>query len=530
MKRPELRHAGLVRPALVLVLVLAACSAKTAAPQPAVVEAPVSEDMPDPPAPAAVDPPTEAPAEPPASAASPAPSPPAELEPGAGLRVVLDVRGWDVTALPGRVVVLDDDFRHLRAFDPATGAELWRLEVQEQGRGLHTLHAVGDRVLLHAGPDIIAVDVTRGQVVGRHSAYGYNGNDDHCRLHVRRGFTSAWQAHVPFEADRTVCATVCECSVHLFRCDTGAPITEAFRGQITHLYHDIGEAHDNVCWNPPRLFGQLKGRALLALETNRDTSVGVALDGHGKEVWRRPELAPAIRRFRAFGGDVAADTCWSVDAKDMFTWTCSTGQIKWKTEFPGGDDHWGGDARLIAPGKLLVRRRSQQAVQAELRELATGKRLWRRQLPAGHVVLAPGEDPRDLVFDPAATFEWIDLRTGATTRALQVSDSQAVVRDGPGNYLRVGGPDTLELDAAGQPVRTVSRDTHGLAWVSPRLLGLRDEQRFTLLRRPDYAPALSMAGRWYVDEASPALGPDATLLWEHRGDEPLRLVLVRTTD
>src|SRR5690606_24127980 len=40
-------------------------------------------------------------------------------------------RDWELAALPGRAVVLDDDFSHLRAVDPVSGAELWRVAVQE---------------------------------------------------------------------------------------------------------------------------------------------------------------------------------------------------------------------------------------------------------------------------------------------------------------------------------------------------------------------------------------------------------------
>src|SRR5690606_2539134 len=103
--------------------------------------------------------------------------------------------------------------------------------------------------------------------------------------------------------------------------------------------------------------------------------------------------------FRAIDGDLAGDVCWSVDDDNISVWTCSSGQVRWTAAFTDKVDGHRSDARLVAPDRLLVRRRSAQAVRVELRDLAGGKRLWRRELPTKSLVLVPGEDPRDRVFD-----------------------------------------------------------------------------------------------------------------------------------
>jgi hypothetical protein len=464
----------------------------------------------------------------PAPAAEPAALP--ALAPAAGLRVVLDTRGWELAALPGRAVVLDDDFRHLRALDPTDGAELWRIAAQEQPQGRHTLYTLGDRVLLHAGPDVVVVDAEAGAVVGRHPAHGYNGGDGSCRLELLRGLTDVSQRHVALEPDVTACASVCDCSVHLFRCDTGASLTAAFHGNVTHLYTQLDRHHDDVCFHPPRLLGKVRGRTLLALEQDDGEYAGVALDRDGAELWRRPELAAALRRYRAFDGDLAGDVCWSADEHDIRVWTCSSGQVRWRAAFTDKDDGRGADARLVAPDRLLVRRRSPQAVRVELRDLAGGKRLWRRELPAGSLVLVPGEDPRDPLFGPGGAVVWIDPRTGATVHELALAEDQALVADVDGRYLRLGEADSAELDREGRPLRSIARDLRGLVWLGPRFVVAREGPGVVVLRRPDYAVGLTLEGKWSVDETTAALGPDALLLYQHRGAEPLRIALLRATD
>jgi hypothetical protein len=184
-------------------------------------------------------------------------------------------------------------------------------------------------------------------------------------------------------------------------------------------------------------------------------------------------------------------------------------------------------AHLLAPGRLLVRRHSDQRSRVELRALADGKRLWERTLAADRIVLAPGDDPAPMAATSPAVYTWIDPATGAPLRELALPREQALVRDPRGGYLRVGGPDHAELDREGRPLRTVPKDIHAPAWLGERFLAVRRDRRFTVLRRPDLEVALQASGEFAVDESSAALGPDALLLYEHRGAEPLRVALLR---
>ncbi|WAS98868.1 hypothetical protein [Nannocystis punicea] len=468
---------------------------------------------------------------PPAPARAEPETPPlAPLVVGSGARVVLEVRGWEVTALPDRVVVLADDFLHLGGYDPLTGAEQWRIKAQERASGMHTLYPLGERVLLHAGPDLIVVDAKNGAVIGRHPAGGFNGGDDKCHLSLMQGLDHRSRQYLTYAPATSVCATSCECSFVLFRCDTGEQYGTRMHGSISHVYHSLREPHDNVCWTPPRLLGRVKGRTLLALEQDGGRGyVASAVDDAGKTLWRRPELGEAMPRFRPVDGDAASDTCWSLDEVEMTVWTCSTGQIRWRARWPEESAYVRTDARALGD-RVLIRRRSTSASTAELRELARGKTLWRRELAPDRVAITPGEDPAELTWDTPVTYAWLDPATGKPLRELAIAKDHALIRDPRGGYLRIGGTDHTEIDRDGRPLKTVPKDIRKASHIGERLLTVSDEQQLVVLRRPELAPVLTTSGNFYPDEATAALGPAALLLIEHRGSEPLRLVLVRAID
>lgn len=457
--------------------------------------------------------------------AKPAIAPLLALQPKPGLRKVLEVRGWDVVAAPGRVIVLDDDFVHVRALDAATGAELWRSRVQEQPNGRHTLFPVGDRVLLYAGPSLIAIDVRDGRVVGRHASGGYHGGDTHCGLHVVRELeTPPWRGHVPADSDRVACAVACDCFLAPVRCDTGAPET-SFRSSETHLYHSLSEPHETVCWRPPRLLGRVKGRTLVALEDEAGGYTAAAVVGD-KVAWRAPALGDVVGRFRQVDGDAASDACWSTDGAQLVVWTCSTGQVRWRAEYDAQDGHVDARARLVAGGRLLVQLRGQQRNLVELRPLAGGKPLWRRSLATDRRIVLPGAPVDAPAWDAPTTYALVDLASSATRAEIPLAVHEALLADPRGGWIRVGAAWT-EFDADGRERRAVPKDMSKIAWVGEKLAARSEEARFSVLRRSDLEVVLEVAAGMTIAESRAALGPDALLVYEHRGDEPLRIALLR---
>ncbi|PCC66613.1 hypothetical protein [Nannocystis exedens] len=214
----------------------------------------------------------------------------------------------------------------------------------------------------------------------------------------------------------------------------------------------------------------------------------------------------------------------------MVAWTCSTGQIKWRAEWRGQTERFSSAARLVAPGLLLVRRRSERELRVELRDVVTGKPRWRRELPPDRVAITPGEAIDDLLaYVHTPTYAWLDLRKGATLHEHALAQDQALIRDPAGDgYVRLGGPEVALLGRDGRVLQTVPKDTRGIQRLGARFAAGGDQQRLTVLRRPDFAVALEVAGAWAVKDSTEALGPAGVLIFEHRGErEPLRIVVLR---
>ena len=94
---------------------------------------------------------------------------------------------WDVTAVGERVVVLEEDFLHIKAIDPQKGKILWRTKFQNKDpRGMHSLIATeSGRLFVYAGPQLIEVDPQNGKEKGRLTTVW---NRHECRLKVRGTF------------------------------------------------------------------------------------------------------------------------------------------------------------------------------------------------------------------------------------------------------------------------------------------------------------------------------------------------------
>lgn len=459
----------------------------------------------------------------PPSASGPALPPadaPAPLRPAAGVRLAYEARGWDILAAPERVIVLDQDFLHLRALDPASGVELWRAKVQERASGRQSLHALGDRVLFHAGPDLIVVELRTGRVLGSRRAGGTNGEGG-CRVRRVRGLHEApWREHIAWDPGTTACAIACDCSVQVFGCDDGEVLGERHHGTVSHLYHSLAKPHDSFCFTPPTLLGKVRGRTLLALDEG-GAYQAAALDARGRLLWRRPELGDAVGQHVEVDGDPARDLCWSVADERTVAWTCTTGQSAWQLPAAPGAEPARVRVDQVDGDRLLVQRRGAQRNLVELRSLARGALVWSRALAADRIVLPPG-DPPDSNWDGPSVYARLDLRTGATEAEIEVPARERLWREPTGGYLRVGGPVLVEYDAQGRQVRAIAKDVSAASWRSAHFLVLRRDDGITVLQRPALGEVLHATGSFSVVESSSALGPRALLLQEHRGDQPLR--------
>lgn len=475
--------------------------------------------------------PEEAPAPVPAQVAGPVPLAAVTLAADAGLRLVHEGRGWDFAVGPGRVVTLAEDFQHITAVDADTGKPAWRVQAQTQPNGRHTLHIQGERLILHAGPSRIHLDLRSGAIVGRASAF-FNGSDQGCGLRIREGDAEPeWGAWIRPHPAGAACAESCECSLRLFACGDGAAIGGNFRASETHLYHSLSEPHDTVCFNRPALLVRGAAATIVRVEDDQTQPVIAGLDPTtGATLWQRRELAEMVSAYPAeVGTDPAGKLCWLADANHLVVFACATGTTQWRLRL--GDAEASGYTDITwLKGQLLVQHRDAARTQLSLHDAAGGARRWQRRLPADRMVLPAGQGPAPYAHGgaPVAVYTIVDPASGASRGEITVVPEQQTLRRAPtGEYLRLGGAALAEFSADGAPLRERPLATEHLSGVTAHHLVLRRSDELRLLRRDTLQPVLTLAGSWSVKPSEAALGPAALVLTEHRGSEPGRVLLLR---
>lgn len=452
------------------------------------------------------------------------------LAPDAGLRLVHEGRGWDFAVAPGRVVALAEDFQHLAAVDAATGKPLWRVQAQTQPMGRHNLHVQGERLILHAGPARIHVDLRSGAIVGRASGY-YNGGDSGCGLRIVEGDQRAdWAGWIAPHRAGAACAEACECSLRLFACGDGAAIGTPFLASETHLYHSLSEPHDTVCWNPPALLLRAATATIVRVEDEQHQPSVLGLDpASGATLWQRPELAEVIGAHTGHAGvDPAGALCWVADRVQLVVFTCATGATRWRLRL--GEPETIADTSLTwHKGQLLVQHRDAVRTQLSLHDGAGGARRWQQRLPADRLVLSGGASPP--LYSPGppvAAYVIVDPGTGLRRGEIAVVPGKQVLRPAPeGGYLRLDDAQLAEFDRDGKLLRERPQASDHIAGVSTRHLVELQRDHVRVLRRDNLQPVLHLPGSWQLAPSEAALGPDALVLIEHRGAELPRVLLLR---
>ncbi len=528
-----------MRRRLTWLVMLGACTRAPAGPG-APASPPVPGDMsraPGPerqPIPAAPAEPVDLPAvaDPPATPADPARPPkplaPVTLAADAGLRLVLERRGWDFAAAPGLVVVLGADFTEVEAFAADTGASVWRTKAQQAPNGRHTLHVRGEQLILHAGPTRIHALLRDGRVLGSFPAF-FNGSDSQCALRVQEGAALAeWNEWLPPAAAGSACAEVCECDLRLFDCVLGTPLGTPFRASETHLYHDLGEPHDTVCFNRPALLLRAAAATIVRVEDAAHDPTIMGLDPRtGATLWQRRDLGAAISQYGDEAGtDPAGTLCWLADRSSAVVFDCAAGTTRWRATTGEPETH-GQTALRWHQGALAVTHQDARRTKIELRDARVGKRRWQRSLPADHWPLLPGEAPPRYPRTEVRSYVVLEPTTGATRAEIQLAAGQALYSAPGGGYLRHGDGKLAEFDARGAPLRERALVGDALARVTRTHLVLRGADELRVLRRDTLQPALVLAGSWSVSPSEAALGAEVLLLTEHRGPDMGRVLLLR---
>jgi hypothetical protein len=458
-------------------------------------------------------------------ASSPAPAASnVQLAADAGLRVVLDLPAWDVLAAPGRVVTVEPDLLHLAARDPATGAVQWTSKVQPDSNGWHTLFGLGDSIILLAGPRRIHVDAATGTVRGTRQGF-FHGADKGCSLDLSADGRSAdWSTWIPATPATATCAQSCGCSLFVFDCSGASDRGASFHSQTTHLYHSLREPHDTVCFDEPGVLARGADRIVVRAQDDTGKPLVAGLDATTfKTVWTRPEYA-TLSRHGSSGADPSGSHCWIADDTELLVFQCSTGIRRYKTVHGGKGEDPGTATVAWPPGGALVQHRDSRRTLIQLRD-AGGERRWERTLPAGQHAVLP-TTVLDSIGGPAITTHvLLDPATAATIARIPIADKQRLVRTSDG-YARLGPNGYAEFDARGQPLRESPRSSEWFVRVTPGHIVERSAEQLRVLRRGTLAPVLTLAGSWSL-RTSEALGPDALVLFEHRGEKTPRVLVLR---
>ncbi len=470
------------------------------------------------------------PAAAPAKPTPPVPLAAVTLAADAGLRLLYEGRGWAFAVAPGRVVTLAEDFQHLAAVDAETGRPAWRVQAQSQPNGQHTLHVLGDRLILHAGSNRIHIDLRGGAIVGRAPAF-FNGGDAHCGVRIRDGAqTPDWGVWAPSHGAGAACAEACECSLRLFSCRDGAAIGSTFHATESHLYFSLSEPHDTVCFNQPALLLRSAAATIVRVEDEQHNPTILGLDpASGATLWQQPDLAATISAHLFVAGtDPGGTLCWLADAAQMVVFACASGTTRWRLRL--------GEAESLAytgvtwhKGQLLVQHRNTTRTQVSLHDAAGGARRWQQHLPADRMVLPLGEGPPPYAYGgpPVAAYVLVAPSSGARRGEIGVAPTKQVLRRAPGGeYLRLGGDQFAEFTREGKPIRerTLVSD-HVTVVTATHLVDARPDL-LRVLRRDTLQPVLTLPGSW-VAMPTQTLGPSTLVLTEHRGTEPGRLLLLR---
>ncbi len=435
------------------------------------------------------------------------------LAEGSELELRFQGEAWATTIAAKRLILLEEDFVHLRAVDPASGAASWRLEAQSDPGGQHDLYAYGERVLMHAGPRLVTVDAAAGRRLGEAKAL-YNGSDRGCRLQIAGD----------------ACAYVCECLIQPITCGTGAPLGEGFASSENHIYFEMGEPHDSVCPIEPQLLGRAGELTVALVEDGAGLMGAVGVDPAGSVRWRLDGLIP--RRGIFGGGGVEAGMaesgglCWLMDAYegDLVGFDCAAGKRLWGETIELRERRARVRWLAVDGGRLWVHTSGDAGGSAELRDPASGRRIWAHTIPGGATPW-PLDEPLAAAYLPQTTKLMIyDGARGRVVKELAVDERVRVVDDPAGGYLIIGD-DLVELDAQAKVRRRRPRAIGELVGLTEEHLVVAEGESVEVLRREDLTVSLRIDGGGLRMLDGGELGPGALLFARGRRGAPTELLL-----
>lgn len=365
------------------------------------------------------------------ASAQPAPS---------SVEVLATIPAWDHLAIGGKLIVVDDAFLTVSAFDTTTGKRAWKSKVIEEANGRHTLQIVGANVHAWFGTKLASIEPSTGRV-HQLGTRGYNGvewREGGCALDVVEG----------------VCAQRCQCSFSLFDCATNKDIGPRYQGTFMEFHEsdlDGNRMSSSGCFgSSSSVFGRAGTLALISTDESvtkqkRADKITAAIDlKTGKEAWR-------ITSGAFLGGHTPdGKTCWFYGFSGAANiYDCASGKKLWQTKTSASARV---SMQFTADAGMLVVSAEAAATEASLHDVRTGIAKWTAKLPSNTTAWLRGTAAPAAT---AATVAILDPATGKITRDLTLSKDMTLVADGRGGFLTWDRQFVMAFDADGQRTGSV---------------------------------------------------------------------------
>lgn len=401
------------------------------------------------------------------------------LLPLLGVIVLGKVLAWDATPANGKLLVIDDAFLTVSAYDASTGKRAWTSKVIQEAKGRHTLHVAGGEVLAWFGETLSSLDPATGTVraLGKRGYNGVRWEDGGCWIDLAEG----------------AAAQRCQCSFQVFDPRTNKDLGPRY--EKTYIeYHEPdangGHAGRSAgCWGmSEQLFGVAGSLALISTEDSvvargkgkpRGDTITAAIDVvKGTEVWRIPQRSQ-------FGGHSPdGKTCWFWGfTEEVVAVDCATGKKLWSgTALPVMGRHVATFVPGPRGGVFVLRAPTGRPAIATLHDERTGAVRWTTKLAPDTLAWVRGTTlPLVTSADDAAAVAILDPKTGKPLVTVQKRNAE-IALDGRGGFVIHDDKDAVAYSAEGKETGRLRLAVGGLVF-GDALVAATTETELVILER-----------------------------------------------
>lgn len=437
------------------------------------------------------------------------------LLPLIGVIVLAKVPAWDAAPAGGKLLVIDDKFLTVSAFDASTGKRAWKSKVIKEAMGRHTLHVNGAEVLAWFGQTLSALDPATGKVraLGQRGYNGIKWEDGGCWLDLVEG----------------AAAQRCQCNFQVFD-----PVTnkdEGPRYESTYIEYFESDANglpgrSAGCWGGS---GDLLGKAgNIALISAEDSGNGKSKGKmHGPTVTAGIDLTNGTEAWRLmqasqFGGHSPdGKTCWFYGfTEELLAVDCASGTKLWSGKpLPSMGRHVAIHVAATKRAKsavLDVRAPDKAAGVAVLYDERTGATRWSTKLAPGSIAWIRGTTPPLATSIDETSIAILDPDTGKALANVAVPTDSGVVLDGRGGFVISTKTHVIAYDENGKE-RARARIGGAAVTIGDGLLVANTDSELVILDRKTLAERGRVTGKFTVVHVEGGLGANHVAAFTYDG-------------